>query len=143
MDMSGARSLHFSPLGSGKRVLVAAEEADVINIIDAQTFSKKQKIEVFGEIGGTAFADEGQRLMALVCDRTRGGVLQLERCDAGAEDTFNFMGRSADRRPRPWWGTAGYDWVQDPVEVVNRPESQETLTQRRRRAAASGNLEPF
>lgn len=143
MDMSGARSLRFSPLGSGRRVLVAAEEADVINIIDAQTFTKKQKVEVLGEIGGIAFADEGQRLTALVCDRSRGGVLQLERCDAGAEDAFEFTDRGGDRRYRPWWRSTGYDWLQDPAKVVERPESQDTLTQRRRKAATIGNLDPF
>ncbi|KAI0125890.1 WD40-repeat-containing domain protein [Xylariales sp. AK1849] len=144
MDMSGARSLRFSPLGSGKRVLVAAEEADIINIIDAQTFRTMQKIEVFGEIGGTAFADEGQNLMALVCDRARGGVLHFERSDAGAEDTFEYLNRDADSQPpRPWWQSSGYDWSENPAEVLERPESKESFTRRRRRAAAMSCLDTF
>ena len=40
-EMAGVRALKFSPVGSGKRVLVAAEEADFVNIIDAQTFQAK------------------------------------------------------------------------------------------------------
>lgn len=137
MDMSGARSLRFSPLGSGKRLLVAAEEADVINIIDAQTFTTKQKMEVFGELGGTAFADEGQNLIALVCDRARGGVLQLDRCDHGADDGFDPYDKryQNSRHHRQWWRTPGYDWVQHEDQALNRPDSTETFTQRRRKAA--------
>ncbi|KAI0817667.1 quinon protein alcohol dehydrogenase-like superfamily [Xylaria sp. FL0064] len=67
-EMAGVRSLRFSPLGSGKRVLLAAEEADVINIIDAQTFDSKQTIDVFGEIAGVSFAGAGQEVVALSSD---------------------------------------------------------------------------
>lgn len=79
-EMAGARSLRFSPLGSGPPVLVAAEEADFINIIDAKMFRFKQEIDVFGEIGGTTFANDGQDLNVLCCDTHRGGLLQLQRC---------------------------------------------------------------
>lgn len=78
--MAGARSLRFSPLGSGPPVLVAAEEADFINVIDAKMFHYKQEIDIFGEIGGIAFANDGQDLNVLCCDTQRGGLLQLQRC---------------------------------------------------------------
>ncbi|KAF5026767.1 hypothetical protein F66182_1121 [Fusarium sp. NRRL 66182] len=84
-EMAGVRNLRFSPVGSGERVLVGAEEADYINIINAQTFGKKQTIDVFGEIGGIGFANDGQDLNVLVSDRHRGGLLQLERSGLGAE----------------------------------------------------------
>ncbi|KAJ3495251.1 hypothetical protein NLG97_g3521 [Lecanicillium saksenae] len=79
-EMAGARSLRFSPLGSGPPVLVAAEEADFVNIIDAKLFRYKQEIDVFGEIGGIAFANDGQDLNVLCCDTHRGGLLQLQHC---------------------------------------------------------------
>ncbi|KAM0743659.1 hypothetical protein ACQRIT_001918 [Beauveria bassiana] len=79
-EMAGARSLRFSPLGSGPPVLVAAEEADFVNIIDAKMFHYRQEIDVFGEIGGIAFANDGQDLNVLCCDSQRGGLLQLQRC---------------------------------------------------------------
>lgn len=79
-EMAGARSLRFSPLGSGPPVLVAAEEADFVNVIDARTFRYKQEIDVFGEIGGVSFANDGQDLNVLCCDTHRGGLLQLQRC---------------------------------------------------------------
>ncbi|KHN94167.1 WD domain containing protein [Metarhizium album ARSEF 1941] len=79
-EMASVRGLRFSPLGSGKPVLVAAEEADYINFVDAQTFASKQTIDVFGEIGGIAFANDGQEVNVLCCDKHRGGLLQLERC---------------------------------------------------------------
>lgn len=84
-EMSGVRGLRFSPLGTGRNVLVAAEEADVINIIDAQSFRAKQTLEIFGEIGGVAFANSGQDLNILCCDTSRGGLLQLTRCGRGPE----------------------------------------------------------
>ncbi|OTB06658.1 hypothetical protein M426DRAFT_54803 [Hypoxylon sp. CI-4A] len=136
-EMAGARSLRFSPLGSGKRVLVAAEEADFINMIDAQTFKTRQTVDIFGELGGVAFANDGNDLIALSCDLSRGGVMRLERCDAGAEDTFSYA--PTYREPGSWWQTPGYDWMQSPEQVVAAPQSQESLTQKRRKAAMVEN----
>ncbi|KAF4974046.1 hypothetical protein FZEAL_9018 [Fusarium zealandicum] len=87
-EMAGVRNLRFSPVGSGERVLVAAEEADYVNIINAQTFGEKQTVDVFGEIGGVAFGNDGQDLNVLVSDTHRGGLLQLERCGVGPEPYF-------------------------------------------------------
>jgi len=97
-DMAGVRNLKFSPLGSGPEVLVSAEEADYINIFDAkrgdpnalddrghpQAFQRKQTIDLFGEIGGISFADEGHELNVLVSDPHRGGLLQFERATLGS-----------------------------------------------------------
>ncbi|KAI0383912.1 YVTN repeat-like/Quino protein amine dehydrogenase [Hypomontagnella monticulosa] len=135
-EMAGARSLRFSPLGSGKRILVAAEEADFIDLIDAQTFSTRQTVDIFGELGGVAFANGGHDLIALSCDLSRGGVMHLERCDAGAEDNFSYARRN-HREPAGWWPSPGYDWMQSPEQIVASPQSQESLTQKRRRAAMS------
>lgn len=100
-EMAGVRGLRFSPQGSGKPILVAAEEADCINVIDAQTFCTKQTIEVFSEIGGVAFTNEGQDLNVLCCDTHRGGLLQLERCGRGPEPLLeNAWLRHA--APYPW-----------------------------------------
>ncbi|KAJ4318267.1 hypothetical protein N0V84_006939 [Fusarium piperis] len=97
-EMAGVRNLRFSPSGSGQRVLVAAEEADFINIINAQTYGSKQTVDVFGEIGGIAFTNGGQDLNVLVSDRSRGGLLQLERCGIGPEP---FFGNSWQRFTNP------------------------------------------
>ena len=84
-EMASVRNLKFSPPGSGSRVLVAAEEADFVNLIDAQTWATKQTLDVFSEIGGVAFANDGQDLHVLCCDSHRGGLLELERCGRRAE----------------------------------------------------------
>ncbi|KAI6093723.1 YVTN repeat-like/Quino protein amine dehydrogenase [Hypoxylon rubiginosum] len=133
-EMAGARSLRFSPLGSGKRILVAAEEADFVNLIDAQTFNTRQTVDIFGEIGGVAFADGGNDLITLCSDLSRGGIMRLERCDAGAEDTFSYAPRKY-REPGGWWRTPGYDWMQSPEQIVATPKSQRTLTHKRRQSA--------
>jgi WD40 repeat protein len=135
-EMAGVRNLRFSPLGSGKRLLLAPEEADIINIIDAQTFNSKQTIDIFGELAGVSFASAGQEIIALSSDPIRGGVLCLERSDHGAEDTFNYSPR---RYSRNRWRTSGYDWLPTPQEVVDYPDSQATLTQKRRQATMTEN----
>lgn len=97
-DMAGARNLKFSPLGSGEQVLVSAEEADYINIFDAKRgnpndiddfdnpsgFRSKQTIDIFGEIGGISFGDEGHELNVLISDPNRGGLIQFERATLGS-----------------------------------------------------------
>lgn len=84
-ELAGARTLKFSPVGSGPPVLVAAEEADFVNIIDAKLYNTKQTIDVFGEICGASFTNEGQNLNILCRDSHRGGLLQFERCGGGLE----------------------------------------------------------
>ncbi|EGR47779.1 uncharacterized protein TRIREDRAFT_78988 [Trichoderma reesei QM6a] len=88
-EMAGVRNLRFSPSGSGRPVLAAAEEADFVNLIDAQTFTTKQTIDVFGEIGGVAFTNDGQDLNVLCCDAHRGGLLQFERCSFGVDEPLS------------------------------------------------------
>lgn len=97
-EMAGARNLRFSPVGSGPPVLVAAEEADIINIIDAKTFTHKQEIDMFGEIGGVAFVNDGQDLNVLCCDSNRGGLLQLERCTGQTEFKTQYDEESMNSR---------------------------------------------
>ncbi|KAL7922595.1 hypothetical protein ACQKWADRAFT_73844 [Trichoderma austrokoningii] len=96
-EMAGVRNLRFSPTGGGKPILAAAEEADYIHLIDARSFGSKQTIDIFGEIGGVAFTNEGQNLNVLCCDANRGGLLQFQRCSYGVDEPVS-AGR---RRPRP------------------------------------------
>jgi hypothetical protein len=142
-DMAGVRSLHFSPVGSGKRVLVAAEEADYVNIIDARTFRSKQSIDLFGEIGGTHFVNDGRDLMVLCCDRIRGGIMTLERCGIGGEMSWD--GDEADRKglrsEEMQWRGDSWDWGVSGFNQGRRVK--ESLTRRRRRGAGLEMLEPF
>ncbi|KAK0703789.1 WD40-repeat-containing domain protein [Lasiosphaeria miniovina] len=140
-DMAGVRSLRFSPVGSGKRVLVAAEEADFVNIIDAQSFRSKQTVDIFGEIGGISFTNDGQDLAVLCCDRTRGGLVQLERCGAGQETSWNLDEDSFSARDYRWCRGASFDW--QPSYFTREKHTKVTLSRRRRRGAALDTLEPF
>lgn len=142
-EMAGVRSLHFSPVGSGKRVLVAAEEADFVNIIDARTFRSKQTIDIFGEIGGAAFTNDGQDLVVLCTDRVRGGLIQLERCGIGAEASWD---PDDDPSSHPFRETIRqrgrtFDW---PRNHHNQWKAvRESESRRRRKAASLDMLEPF
>ncbi|KAJ4272271.1 hypothetical protein NW762_000982 [Fusarium torreyae] len=126
-EIAGVRNLRFSPVGSGERVLVAAEEADYVNIINAQTFAKKQTVDIFGEIGGIAFTNAGQDLNVLVSDRHRGGLLQLERCSVGPEPYFrNSWRRYHDLETDQWrYRVDEYSHLGEPYQ--RKPVSTDAL----------------
>lgn len=140
-EMAGVRGLRFSPVGSGKRVLVAAEEADYINIIDAQTFASKQTFDVFGEIGGVAFSNGGQDLVALCCDRVRGGLVQLERCGPGAEAAWDYAEEAPPRSLLGRRRSGTYDWPRS--RFTEEKRFRESVTKRRRKGASLDAMEPF
>lgn len=83
MEMAGSRTLQFSPLGSGRRVLVIAEPADFVHVVDAQTFESKQTIEFFGEIAGISMPPDGSRLYVANQDEMYGGLMEFERSWGG------------------------------------------------------------
>ena len=145
-EMAGARSMRFSPLGSGRRVLAAAEEADIVNLIDAQTLDRKQKIDIFGEIGGVDFTNDGQNLNILCCDRDRGGLLQLERCNFGADvvwDSEEERVRTKLRCRQRGMERRGQDWRPTLEKVMDEPRSLGTEAQRRLRSAFYEDMQPF
>ena len=83
MEQAGCRSLQFSPLGSGKRVLVLAEPADFVHIVDAQTFESKQTIDFFGEISGISMPPDGSKLYIANADAKYGGLMEFMRSHDG------------------------------------------------------------
>ncbi|KAL8756802.1 MAG: hypothetical protein Q9199_002692 [Rusavskia elegans] len=81
-EIGGVRSLVFSPAGSsGKPVLLMAESADFVHIVDASDgmFAKKQTVDFFGEIAGVTFEDSGSRFWVGVADPDFGGLMEFER----------------------------------------------------------------
>ena len=83
MEQAGCRSLQFSPLGSGKRVLVLAEPADFVHIVDARTFKSRQTIDFFGEISGISMPPDGSNLYIANADARYGGLLEFQRSQHG------------------------------------------------------------
>ncbi|KAG5978817.1 hypothetical protein E4U55_005897 [Claviceps digitariae] len=123
-EMASVRSLRFSPLGSGRPVLVAAEEADFVNIIDAKTFSSKQTLDVFGEIGGISFTNEGESLSILCCDTHRGGLLQLDRCGQRPEPILDDIWLRDVSRFRHLAERDDYDSLEDANRCQSRRSTQ-------------------
>ncbi|MCJ1284916.1 hypothetical protein MMC26_004253 [Xylographa opegraphella] len=78
-EIGGARSLHFSPLGGGRPVLLMAEPADIVSVVDAVTFKTTQRFDFFGEIGGTAFVPDGSSFFVANTDQALGGLFEFER----------------------------------------------------------------
>jgi WD40 repeat protein len=128
---AGVRSLRFSPLGSGRRVLVAAEPSDYVHIIDAVTCASEQTVDFFGEIAGTTFTPDGSELFIANADPHVGGLMQLERWGNRSgrgmvpKDRFaathqyddepvslglNWEGRVRRERERGWQWDWEWDW---------------------------------
>lgn len=78
-ELAGVRSLQFSPLGGGKPVLLLAEPADFVSIVDAQTFQSRQQFDFFGEIGGASFIPDGSKFFVGNTDGHFGGILEFDR----------------------------------------------------------------
>ena len=78
-ELGGIRSLHFSPLGEGRPVLLMAEPADIISVVDAVTFDSRQRFDFFGEIGGTGFVPDGSAFYVANMDTTFGGIFEFQR----------------------------------------------------------------
>mmetsp|Transcript_11441 Transcript_11441/g.34382 ORF Transcript_11441/g.34382 Transcript_11441/m.34382 type:complete len:443 (+) Transcript_11441:236-1564(+) len=72
--MGAVRSLRFSPSGAH---LAAAEPADFLTLYDvAGGFQEAQEINLFGEIAGTAFSPDGERLFIAIADLTYSSLLE-------------------------------------------------------------------
>ncbi|KAF2682790.1 WD40 repeat-like protein [Lentithecium fluviatile CBS 122367] len=82
-ELAVPRVLRFSPVGSGPRVLVAAEADDYVNIINAQTFESKQVFDFFGPTAGISMTPDGQSLFVANADKRFGGIVELERTGWG------------------------------------------------------------
>lgn len=138
-EMAGVRKVKFSPLGSGKRLLLAAEPADIISVIDAENFTSKQTLSFFGEIGGLDFTNDGQDLFVANCDNMRGGIMEFERSDLASESLYSleeYKDRKARRRYRR--RHEGFDWAATEEDVVKHPKSSGTHEHRKRKAASLG-----
>lgn len=81
--MACPRSLHFSPVGGGRRVLLSAEADDVVSVIDAQTFDRAQTLDFFGSVSGVSFVPDGSSFFVANSDSKFGGIMEFERASWG------------------------------------------------------------
>ena len=77
------RSLHFTPLGSGPPLLLAAEADDGMTAVDAQRFESGQVLDWFGGTAGVAVPPDGECVWVANCDAKFGGLSQYERVGFG------------------------------------------------------------
>ncbi|KAH7408250.1 WD40-repeat-containing domain protein [Phaeosphaeria sp. MPI-PUGE-AT-0046c] len=108
-EVSVPRSLRFSPVGSGPRVLIAAEADDYVNVFNAQTFESKQVFDFFGAIGGVTFTPDGQSLFIANGERRFGGIVELERTGWAEGNVQQRLKRSDDVD----WDDPMSDWAYD------------------------------
>ncbi|POS87556.1 hypothetical protein EPUL_002393, partial [Erysiphe pulchra] len=121
-QLVGVSKLKFSPVGSGKRILVAAEPVDYLNIIEAERFSTQQTISVFGDITGFDFCNGGQDLYIANSDSTRGGIMEFERSNLANYGLYQIKSsflaeKGIFRHPEP------YDWKNE-EEMIRDPKTR-------------------
>jgi hypothetical protein len=127
-DMAGVRSLKFSPIGSGKRVLLMAEPADIVSVVEAELFESKQTLDFFGEIGGVDFVPGGQDIYIANTDKLRGGLMLYERISHGGRyGVHHFDKDKCESEGYTYVEETGYDWAgmnEDHATDVRFPRSR-------------------
>jgi len=78
-ELAVPRSLTWSPVGGGPRVLISAESDDFVNVIDAVTWDKRQVLEFFGPVAGVAMSPDGSELFVGNADAQYGGIMAYQR----------------------------------------------------------------
>ncbi len=132
-EQAGVRSLHFSPVGGGKRVLLMAEPADIVSIVDAETFETKQDLDMFGEISGAGFSPDGSKFFVANADARVGGIAEYERVGYGEDYDIRYLQRRDFEDREDECGPEKYhDWVSDTELEFDCRVLQSESTRRRR-----------
>lgn len=77
--MASVLSTHFSQDGE---LLVAAEAADFVHVVDAKLYAEEQEIDFFGEVTGVAFSKEdkrGESLYIGIHDASFASIMEMRR----------------------------------------------------------------
>ncbi|KAF2146850.1 uncharacterized protein K452DRAFT_218739 [Aplosporella prunicola CBS 121167] len=124
-SMACPRSLHFSPVGGGRRVLLAAEADDVVSVIDAQNFDRCQTLNFFGTVSGVSFLPDGSSFYVANSDGKFGGIMEFERAGHGELFGHSNTGASAAQgrwndagKRRAWVGADAegpHEWADESV----------------------------
>jgi WD40 repeat protein len=132
-QLSIPRSLRFSPVGSGPRVLVVAEADDYINVFNAQTFESKQVFDFFGPIAGITFTPDGQSLFVANLENRFHGIIELERTGWAERNAQHRTHEDAD------WDDLMTDWAYDD-RLSNHDRAVCGDMERERRCVEFGSL---
>ncbi|KAF2468102.1 YVTN repeat-like/Quino protein amine dehydrogenase [Lindgomyces ingoldianus] len=116
-ELSTPRSLKFSPIGSGPRVLISAESDDYVNVINAQTFETRQVFDFFGKTAGISLSPDGSSLFVANSDPRFGGIIELERCGWGnTKEEKMWNGARNEYTPVDWMDD---DTIDDNCDIVS------------------------
>jgi len=109
-ELDCVRVLRFSPLAGGSPVLVAAEAADYVHVLDAVSFGERQVLEFFGNVAGVAFDGSGEELVVANGDARFGGLMSWRRCGSGSlarpMDLFATKGERSQRTTAMQWDSS-------------------------------------
>ncbi|KAI9835759.1 MAG: hypothetical protein M1819_001938 [Sarea resinae] len=132
-EMAGVRSLRFSPVGGGKRVLLMAESADIVSVVDAESFETKQRLDFFGEIGGISFTPDGSDFYVANTDRCFGGIMEYERIGYGEQHGMRWTRqREIEDAGDEYHEEKDFEWLpEEDLDLDKRVKLSETSRQRR------------
>ncbi|KAF2204484.1 WD40 repeat-like protein [Delitschia confertaspora ATCC 74209] len=121
-ELAIPRSLRFSPVGGGPRVLISAEADDFVNVIDAVSWDKRQVIDTFGTIAGIAIAPDGSDLFVANSDYRFGGLMRFERGDHWSRGSRSPTRRemSDDEDEQSFLGIEEAEWESEGEMEKNR-----------------------
>ncbi|KAF2806955.1 WD40 repeat-like protein [Mytilinidion resinicola] len=130
--MSCPRSLRFSPVGGGRRVLFAAEAEDIVSVFDAYDFDKRQVLDFYGATAGISVTPDGQSLFVANGDGKFGGLMEFERCQFAepwglGEPRRSWKGHRIreERFPRGAWEWMATEDLDDDPRVVGSRKARE------------------
>ncbi|KZF26089.1 YVTN repeat-like/Quino protein amine dehydrogenase [Xylona heveae TC161] len=139
-EMAGVRALRFSPVGGGRRVLLMAEPADIVSVVDAESFTSKQKLDLFGEIGGISFTPDGSEFFVANTDEKFGGIMEYERVGYGAQYGMKYTRqREIEDCGDAYWDEKDFEWIPDDA-LSDDDRVKRAGAHRSRRGLDLGNL---
>ena len=115
-EIGSVRTMHFSPVGGGRPVLLLAELADIVSVVDAATFETRQRFDFFGRIAGVSFVPDGRTFFVANEDQKFGGLMEFERISCG--DGFGVVSSrrrsiQVEREIRVHGDRIAHDWIDD------------------------------
>ncbi len=139
-EIAGVRSLRFSPVGGGRRVLLMAEPADIISVVDAESFQSKQRFDVFGEIAGVSFTPDGSEFFVANTDKMFGGLMAYERIGHGEKYGMRYLRqREIEDAGDEYYDEKAFEWVAD-RDLDDDDRVETTSAQRGRRGLGLDSL---
>jgi DNA-binding beta-propeller fold protein YncE len=108
-----------------------AEPADIISVVDAESFQSKQRFDVFGEIGGISFTPDGSEFFVANTDRRFGGIMEYERIGHGEKYGMRYLRqREIEDAGDEYYDEKAFEWLRTRISTTtigSRPQERSAV----------------